>query len=248
MDFKEFMRRPENFTNYDPDSPARKAQERWDEREGQIIEQNKHLKTILKFAIVSVVLLAGSLVYVSLTSKLVPYIVEVDRDEGVVRNVGTVGQTAPYKPNEQTYKWVIRMFIEDTRGITLDPIIFNEKHRQAFGYTTRDAAAKLQTMMQSEKIIERFGKETVQITINNILAMEGGHSYQVRWSEESYVVESGTRSITPYTGIFTIQDIQTTDEEQLALNPLGIYISDFSWSRDAGGATQTNTISQSNPK
>ena len=247
MDTKQFMTRPETYTNYDPNSPAQTAQQKWDEREGQIIEQNRHLKSILKFAIVGLVALAGVTVYLSLTSKLVPYIVEVSKDEGVVRNIGTVGQSSDYKPNEQTYKWVIRSFIEDTRGITLDPIIFNQRHRNAFGYTTKDAAAKLQTMITSEKIMERFGKETVQITINSVLAMEGGYSYQVRWTEESYVVESGVRTVTPYSGIFTLQYIQTTDEEQLSLNPVGIYISDFSWTRDASGTTtSSNTNARRN--
>lgn len=240
MDVEKIMKRNENYTDYDPNSPAQKAQQKWDEREGQIIEQNRHLKSILKFAIVALMLVSGGCVYLSLTSKLVPYIVEVDKDEGVVRNIGTVAQTTAYQPNEQTYKWVIRSFIEDTRGITLDPIIFNQRHRNAFGYTTKDAAAKLQTMITSEKIMERFGKETVQITINSLLAMEGGYSYQVRWTEESYIVESGVRTVTPYSGIFTLQHIVTTDEEQLALNPIGIYISDFSWTRDANGTTTAN--------
>ena len=72
--------------------------------------------------------------------------------------------------------------------------------------------------------------------------MEGGKSYQVRWSEVEYRAGASKREVTPYTGIFTVEIIKTDDKEKLAVNPLGIYIKDLRWERD----TETKTSKDPN--
>ena len=40
MDIKKMLRTPERFTDYDPGSPAVRAERKWDAREGEIIEHD----------------------------------------------------------------------------------------------------------------------------------------------------------------------------------------------------------------
>ena len=240
MNEDSLFHRPEKFTNYDPESPASRAARKWDEREGEIIVQNYNLRRLLTGFMAVIVILTVALVYKSMSSDVMPYIVEVDQVTGQVRNVGTVEEARNYEPGEEVYKYFLSRFVKNTREIPLDPVVYKENLTEANGFLTIDAANKLQTMLRTEKITDKFGLQTVQINISTVLPMEGGHSYQIRWTEENFTLGSGDKKVIPYSGIFTVQTIKSQDERQRAINPIGLYISDFSWSKDA---TAINTES-----
>ena len=241
MNIKGLFKRPERFTSYDPDSPAARAARKWDEREGEIVVQNQNLRLLLAGMMVVSIVLTGGLVYKSLSSTIMPYVVEVDNTTGAVRNIGTVAASEKYEPGEAVYKYFLAKFLKNTREIPLDPVVYKENLTTAYGYLTKDASTKLQTMLRTERTTEKFGHQTVQINVSTILPMEGGHSYQIRWTEEEFIIGTGEKTITPYSGIFTVQTIRSEDEEQLAINPIGLYITDFSWSKDASALNTEKT-------
>lgn len=241
MNIKTLFSKPEKFTEYEPESPAARAARKWDEREGEIIVQNYNLRRLLVGLLAVVMVMTVGLVYKSLSANVMPYIVEVDTTTGAVRNVGTVEESAHYQPTEEVYKYFLSKFLKNTREMPLDPVVYKENLSTAYGFLTKNAALKLQTMLKSEKTTEKFGHQTVQINISTILAMEGGHSYQIRWNEEVFTIGTGEKKVTPYSGIFTIQIIKSDDEAQLLINPLGMYISDFSWSKDASAVNTEST-------
>ena len=243
MNVKELFSNPEKFTDYEPESPAAKAARKWDEREGEIIVQNYNLRRLLIGMLAVVIFLTVGLVYKSLSSNVMPYVVEVDTITGAIRNVGTVEASKNYEVGESVYKYFLSKFLKNTREIPLDPVVYRENLSNAYGFLTRNASLKLQTMLKTEKTLEKFGSHTVQINISTILPMEGGHSYQIRWTEENFTIGTGEKKVTPYSGIFTVQTIRSEDEEQLELNPIELYISDFSWSKDA---TAVNTEKTTN--
>lgn len=245
MNVKNLFNKPEKFTNYEPESPAARAARKWDEREGEIIVQNYNLRRLLLGMLAIVMFLTAGLVYKSLSSNVMPYIVEVDTVTGAIRNVGTVEASKNYQAGEAVYKYFLSKFLKNAREIPLDPVVYRENLTTAYGFLTKNAALKLQTMLKSEKMPEKFGHQTVQINIATILPMEGGHSYQIRWTEENFTIGNGEKKVTPYSGIFTVQTIRSEDEAQLTINPIGLYISDFSWSKDAS-AVNTETVTNVN--
>ena len=76
--------------------------------------------------------------------------------------------------------------------------------------------------------------------------MEGGHSYQIRCTEETFTISNGEKKDIPYSGIFTVQTIRSDDESKLVVNPIGMYISDFSWSKDASAVNTESTTNVNN--
>lgn len=245
MNIKNLFNKPEKFTSYEPESPAARAARKWDEREGEIIVQNYNLRRLLLGMLAVVMFLTAGLVYKSLSSNVMPYIVEVDTVSGAIRNVGTVEASKNYQAGEAVYKYFLSKFLKNAREIPLDPVVYRENLTTAYGFLTKNAALKLQTMLKSEKMPEKFGHQTVQINIATILPMEGGHSYQIRWTEENFTIGNGEKKVTPYSGIFTVQTIRSEDEAQLMINPIGLYITDFSWSKDAS-AVNTETVTNVN--
>ena len=247
MNIKNLFSKPEKFTDYEAESPAARAERKWDEREGEIVVQNYNLRLLLIGLMCVEIILVGALVYKSLSSSVVPYVVEVDTTTGAVRNIGTIESSTKYKPSDAVYKYFLSKFVKNVREMPLDPIVYRENLNSAYGFLTENAMAKLQTMMKSEGMSEKFGKQTVQIEISTVLPMEGGHSYQIRWQEESFTIGSGEKKVTPYSGIFTVQTIQSDDEENLNVNPISLYISDFSWSKDAS-AVNTEKVTKAGEK
>lgn len=229
-----------------PRTPAEKAAETWDKREGAIVVQNHNLRRIIVGLIVISGLLTVGLVVQSLKSTVIPYVVEVDTSTGMVKNAGPL-QENKYTPQEAETKYFISKFIINTREIPLDPVVYKEHWNTAYAFLTKAASSKMNAEIKNEKTAEKFGKRTVQVNITSILPMEGSNSYQVRWNEEEFAIGSGEKTVTPMSGIFTITNIPAKDEETLKVNPLGVYISDFNWARDATASnattkTNVNTI------
>ncbi len=242
MNIKNLFSKPEKFTNYEAESPAARAARKWDEREGEIIVQNYNLRRLLLGMMSVVMFMTVGLVYKSLSSNVMPYIVEVDTTTGIVRNIGTVEASKHYQAGEAVYKYFLSKFLKNVREMPLDPVVYRENLSTSYGFLTKTAALKLQTMLKSEKMTEKFGQQTVQINISTILPLEGGRSYQIRWTEEIFTISNGEKKVTPYSGIFTVQMIKSDDETKLMINPIGLYISDFSWSKDATALnTETTT-------
>ena len=234
MKIDQLFHRPEHFTTpTTSQSPAEKAARKWDAREGEIIEQNYNLRRISFGLILVIIALAGALCYKAVTENTLVYVVETDIKTGEVRNVGT----ANYTPNDEVYSYFIRQFVQDIRSVPLDEVVYNKQLSTAYSFLTKDGANILTARMEAENRVQKLHNATVQVTINSVIPMEGGKSYQVRWSEVEYRAGAGKKEVTPYTGVFTVEQIKTDDKEKLAVNPLGLYIKDLRWERD----TETKT-------
>lgn len=238
MKIDQLFHRPEHFTTpTTSQSPAEKAARKWDEREGEIIEQNYNLRRISFGLVIVIMALAAALCYKAVTENTLVYVVETDIKTGEVRNVGTANSMANYTPNDEVYSYFIRKFVQDIRSVPLDEVVYNKQLSTAYSFLTKDGANILTSRMEAENRVEKLHRATVQVTINSVIPMEGGKSYQVRWSEVEYRAGAGKKEVTPYTGVFTFELIKTDDKEKLAINPLGIYIKDLRWERD----TETKT-------
>ena len=74
----------------------------------------------------------------------------------------------------------------------------------------------------------------MQVSITVFVPM-GENSYQVRWNEEEYALDSAQKTIVPMTGVFTVHLSPPKEEKDISNNPLGMYITDFNWSKDSSG-------------
>lgn len=239
MNIKNLFHRPEKFTDYDPKSPAAKAARKWDEREGEIIEQNYNLRRILLLFGVVIVMLGAGLTYKATSDYSTVYVVETDIKTGEIRNIGTAAKMNNYQPTDQMYAYFIKQFVSNIRTVPLDEVVFKNNLNEAYGFVTTNGASILQDKLQNDGTFAKLGHSTVQVEFTNILPMDGGKSYQVRWNEVEYGMGNGKKVVTPYTGVFTVEIIKAKKKEQLDVNPLGIYITDMRWEKDNSTAAPT---------
>lgn len=211
-------------------SPAEeRGKQVWDGYIGGVMTRNRTLLKLVKILAFACVLLAGALVYKSMELTTVPYVIEVDKTNGDIRIVGDV-RNNKYNPDDNVMKAYLRKFIIDTRGLTSDPNVYTERLEEGYNMLTKKSQERLKAYYESSNRKEMFGKITIQIKISSVLS-KGSNIYQVNWQEDEIDV-TGRKNTVYMTGIFTLANIPVDDDELKRINPLGIFITDFSWDRD----------------
>ena len=247
MAFRFGSSRPDKYSSNQPLSPAEEAAGVWAERDGNLQKQAYNWRRIALGMLVAVIVTTVGLIVLAMKSSVEVHVVEIDSSQGVVkgvRDVGTVTDTN-YTPQEAEIKYFLGEFVRNTREVGLDPVVRKTNWQKAYHFLTRDAATKFTTVAQNEKVDEQFGKETVQVTINSIVPIENSGSYHINWSENIFMVGTGEKTVNTMSGVFTVTHLPVTDEETVQINPLGIYISDFNYSRDTSApAGQKNNNSK----
>src|SRR6185437_6803243 len=77
--------------------------------------------------------LSGGLLWQSMQSRIVPYVVAVDR-LGEAQAVTLADKD--YQPTDPEIAWFLSRFVTDVRSISLDPVLMRENWLSAYGFTT----------------------------------------------------------------------------------------------------------------
>lgn len=241
MSVKDFFIAPKTYHGGDqPIHPSEydKAKAEWDERVGHHVVQNYNLRRLLLASCAAILALSVGLIAQSLKSTVVPYVIEVDASTGIVKNVG-LAQAQKYEPREAEIKYFLSQFVRNVRSLPLDPVVYKKNLDTAYGFLTKQAGNKMSVVLQDENPASNLGKQTVQIGIGVMLQMsDGSQSYQIRWTEDHYNLQTGAKQTVPMSGIFTIALKQPTNQKELEINPLGIYIVDFNWAEESPGTKE----------
>jgi type IV secretion system protein TrbF len=245
MSLRSMFSRPEKYNQArvrNPSSPAERAEGVWDRRDGSAIVQAYNWRRISIGLIVVCIVLAGGLTVQSLKTRVIPYVVIVDKTTGEVEKAGAfVGKD--YTPGEAEIKYFITKFIQNARNIGIDPIAYNTTQKQAASFLTKNAAQKYNKVLQDEGHDKKAGKVTVVTHIVSVQKVPDSEaSYQVRWTEEEVGIQSGEQTITPMSGIFSYTMLPVKDEKQILVNPLGLYITDFNFSKDASAVNAKTSV------
>lgn len=219
---------PENV----PESRWTKSKREWDDRIGNARLQAFNWRLIAIILSLCLLVTISGLIYQSSKSTVTPYVIEVDSTSGMARAVGPAS-ASNYTPKEAEVKYFLSQFIQNSRSVPLDPIMYKQNWNKAYMFMRQSAATKMNQYMQNENQISLLGRETVQPNVLVIVPMTNS-TYQIRWTEENFSIGGGQKSVTNMTGVFTIEFGQPKDERELLINPLGMYIKDFSYSKENG--------------
>jgi type IV secretion system protein TrbF len=226
----ELNRASENFKPAAaPVTPYQRAAEEWDKRIGSATVQAKNWRLATLSIAVLALLLGAGLIYQSSKSTVSPYVVQVNGD-GVVQAVGPARQTN-YRPDRPVIEYFIVQFVTKLRTIPLDPVVAKNQWLSAYDYLRQGAANTLNEIAQREQPFSRIGFETVAVRMKSIVPLSKD-TFQLRWEETTYSKEGVSTAVKGMTGVFAIEVVPPTDEKKLRANPLGLFIRQFSWSRD----------------
>lgn len=210
-----------------PVTPYQRAGQAWDLRMGSSLAQARNWRLIAFGCLSLSLVMASGLVWLSLQSRVTPYVVEVDT-LGQVRAVGEA--TSPYQPQDAQIAHHLARFIGLVRSLSIDPVVVRQNWLEAYHFTTDRGAATLNDYARSNDPFTRVGKESVAVEVTSVVRASD-ETFQVRWVERRYVNGAPAGS-ERWTAMISLVLQRPRTEEKLRRNPLGIYVNGLSWSRE----------------
>jgi len=223
--------------SWSPSAPLetryRKARQEWDSRMGGALVQ-AHNWRIATLASLGLVLLSiVGMIYLGAQPKAVPHIVQIDK-LGAPAYLGPVGQSAQgYQPSEATLKYHLRRFIDETRSISSDAAIVKHNWIDAYRLITQNAANQLNAYAQQTDPVKRLENERISIDVVTVVQLSKD-TWQADWKETSWDKNGNEIGTAIWRGTFRVVLRTPTTEEQLAVNPIGLFVDEFHWSKVQG--------------
>lgn len=211
----------------EPETPYQKAGQVWDERIGSARVQARNWRWMAFGGLLLSTGLSGGLLWQSMQSRVVPYVVEVDR-LGEARAVAPVA--ADYRPTDPQIAWHLGRFVSNVRSISLDPVLMRENWLSAYDFATDRGALFLGEYARSADPFGQVGTRTVSVQVTSVVRASD-RSFQVKWIETAY--ERGSLAGTSrWTAILSVVVRPPSSAEALRKNPLGLYVDAIDWSRE----------------
>jgi len=211
----------------EPVTPYQRAGQVWDERIGSARVQASNWRLIAFGGLLLSTGLSGGLLWQSMQSRVVPYVVEVDR-------LGEASAVAPlkegYQPTDPQIAWHLGRFITIVRSVSLDPVLMRQNWLSAYDFVTERGSRFLNEYARSAQPFAQVGDRTVSVQVTSVIRASD-RSFQVKWTETAY--ERGSLAGTSrWTAILSVQVKQPTSADELRKNPLGLHVDGIDWSKE----------------
>ena len=213
-----------------PDHPYLAARYAFEQLFGDLARGRRSWQSFAMAMLLANLVLTVGFAYTASQRKVVPYIVELDA-LGEMRSVGVLGTR---EVPERAIMAVLKQFVHNIRTVPTDARLLNIRLQDAKAHVQGRAAETLvQDLMQQREQLEQMlqrGDTRYVEEISTVLKVPGeGQLYRVAWREKmrrgSDVMEESVE------GHFQLRIEPADDEAMLYANPLGIYVTDFTWTR-----------------
>jgi type IV secretory pathway TrbF-like protein len=163
----------------EPETPYQRAGQLWDERIGSARIQARNWRLMAFGCLGLSTALSGGVLWQSLQSRVVPYVVEVDK-------LGEPRAVAPaetrFHPSDPQVTWFLSRFITDVRSVSLDPVLMRRDWLSAYDFTTRRGAIFLGDYARAADPFGQIGNKTVSVQVTSVVRASD-RSFQVKWIE-----------------------------------------------------------------
>lgn len=214
--------------NNDNHNPYLNAKAEWLERYGDYIRQKRNWQIVAFFCLAIALTSVLYVGYMGTQNKLIPYVIEVDK-LGNTANVGMLKESTDLK-SENVVKYSLNTFVYSWRTVWGNTEIQRKFIMDAYKYIKPKSGAFLQTndFYRNNNPFERGTKEKVKVKIKSIVP-QNINTWQVEWEETTTNLVEEVLSKKTWRGLFQIEQITPTTEEQIMKNPLGIFVFDFNF-------------------
>jgi type IV secretion system protein VirB5 len=227
----------------EPATPYQRAAQVWDERIGTARVQARNWRLMALGGLFLSGGLATGLLWQSLQSRVVPYVVEVDK-LGEARAVSQAETN--FQPTDPQVAWHLAEFISNVRSVSLDPVVMRHNWLVAYDFVTDRGAHFLGDYARGENPFADIGERTVSVQVTSVVRASD-QSFQVKWIETSF--DRGNLVGTAHwTAILTIVTRPPSSAETLRKNPLGIYVDAIDWAREIEPATSGSAAPEEEPQ
>jgi type IV secretion system protein VirB5 len=220
----------------EPVTPYQPAGQVWDDRIGSARVQARNWRLMAFGGLFLSTGLSAGLVWQSMQSRVVPYVVEVDR-LGEARAVARVEEG--YQPTDPQIAWHLGRFVANVRSLSLDPVLMRQNWLSAYDFVSERGARFLNEYARAAQPFAQAGERTVSVQVTSVVRASD-RSFQVKWVETAYERGSLAGS-SRWTAILSVQIRQPASADELRKNPLGLRIDGIDWNRELDAAEPAAT-------
>ena len=219
------------------DNPYLTARRTWNENVGSLVSARQTWQIVGICSLLIALSAVGGMIYIGDQSKFIPYVVEVPTTTHVPVVRGAV--TAASEVDPRVVEAELAQFIQNARLVTADIALQRKAIFDVYAMLLPQTPAiqKMNEYLNGSPNSDHFKlaeTETQNVQITDIL-QQTKDTWQVDWIE-TVRDKDGAPKEPPYRmrALLTIEIIppdSNTSEDQIRKNPLGIYVKDFSWSK-----------------
>ena len=178
----------------------------------------------------------GGMIHIGSQSKFVPYVIEVDK---LGQPLAVARADKATKADPRIVRAAIAEFISDVRTVTPDTALQRKSVFDVYAMLASNdpATQKMNEWLNGSEDASPFKRaqtEMVSVEVGTVLP-QTPETWQVDWVETTRdrqgVVKGIPAHMRALVTVYSVEPKPSTSEEQLHRNPLGIYVRNFSWSR-----------------
>ncbi len=210
-------------------NPYLAARKEWDERYGDMISRARNWRVIAMLCAAMALVQTCGMIALALRSKVVPYIVAVDSLGRVVASgAAEQGSIA----DDRMRRAALFQWIGDLRSVTTDGVAQRKAIDRVYSYIANGSSAQtfISEFYRNAPPQKRALIETVSVDVQSVLPTSD-QTYEIEWLETVRDLQGQIKSQDRWKGAFTIVVHPPDDERLLRVNPLGIFVTNASWSR-----------------
>lgn len=205
------------------------ARREWNERYGSYIAREGTWRLVALMSLIIGTVSVGGVVYLGSQNRLVPYVVEVDTLGSAVAvrraDVATM-------PNERIIRAQLARWVSNVRSVYVDASAERQVLKEAYGMINRKGQAytALNDYFRKNDPFQRATTESAGVEVRSVLPVSA-QTWRVEWREIRRSRNGEVAADESWEAMISVTSVPPQDEGTILVNPMGIYINDFSWSK-----------------
>ena len=231
-----FSLQPKNAKADVSENPYLNARKRWNEHTQGLMNSLRLWQAVALLNLMIALAGIGGVIHLASQSKFVPYVIEVDK-LGQTMAVAPAQKAAPV--DQRVVHASLAAFMSNARLVTPDIALQRKAIFAVYAMMNADdpAASKMTAWLNGNEAsnpFHRAAKETVETEIVSVIP-QSPDTWQIEWNEKIFD-RQGVPIGQPYRmrALATVAIMPPTDatsEDKIRQNPLGVFVKDFSWSK-----------------
>lgn len=211
-------------------NPYLNARREWNERYGNYISTAKQWRIIALISLTVCIICIAGVIYFASQNKLIPYIVEVDKQGNTV----TVYKNTKMQSIEPPIiRSQLAQFIRDFRSVSADMTVQKSAIKRLYAHIENQSQAgqRLQQYFIKNSPFEQAQEHVVSVDVKQILPLSE-RTWQIQWLEKTFARDGSKISDKDYTAMVTITIGNNVTEQTILSNPIGLLVNELQWNED----------------
>ena len=211
------------------ENPYIAARREWDERYGNLITRAKNWRLAAFIALAVALVQGAGLIALSLRSKVVPYVVAVDNLGRVIAS-GAAEETSV--ADDKLKRAALYQWVSNLRMVSIDGVAQRKAIDRVYAMIANGSPAQVTIgdYYRNDPPHDRARTRTVDVDVKAVFATSD-KSFEVEWIETARSLAGQLQSEERWKGSVTIAVNPPSEERLVRMNPLGVYVTNVSWSK-----------------